>query len=328
MQPLGPRFLFLAAVAAALVLPGAAVAQGPPLPTAVNGHVVTRVATGVTTPTSFAFTGDTVFAGSGPAEEGPGPTGLFTLANGKATKVPGTTQIVAGLAWHGDALYVSSFAKIIAYSGWDGTRFAHVKTIAHPLKAGYNGLAFGPNGRLYVGVGFRDKYDPGRDPSLHAQSVISMTPSGKDVKTVATGLRQPFQLHFPAGAKHPYVGVLGQEKAPVPKDAIVVAKAGQHYGYPKCLFAVDSTCKGFDKPLVLLPKHASPMGITSIGVTLYVSLFGGLGDRKPVVASLPVAGGKPTAFLTGFVAPVIALAQNAGKIYVGDLTGTIYSVDA
>jgi glucose/arabinose dehydrogenase len=328
MQPHDRRFLFLVAVAAALALPTAAVAQQPPLPTAVNGHVVTRVATGVTTPTSFAFAGDTVFAGSGPAEEGPGPTGLFTLANGTATKVPGTTHIVAGLAWHGDTLYVSSFAKIIAYSGWDGTRFAHVKTIAHPLKAGYNGLAFGPNGRLYVGVSFREKFDPGGDPSRHAQSVISMTASGKDVKTVATGLRQPFQLYFPPGAKHPYVGVLGQEKPVVPKDAIVVVKAGQHYGYPKCLFGIGTTCRGFAKPLVLLPKHASPMGITSIGATLYVSLFGGLGDGKPVVASLPVAGGKPAPFLTGFVAPVIALAQNAGKIYVGDLTGTIWSVDA
>jgi glucose/arabinose dehydrogenase len=329
MHPLRLRFLVSAAATAAVLLIATATAAGagpPPLPTAVNGHPVTKVATGVTTPTAFAFAGATIFAGSGPAEQGHGPTGLFTLANGVATKVPGTTKWVAGLAWHDNKLYVSSFAKIIAYSGWNGARFASAKTIAHPLKATYNGIAFGPNGRLYAGVSFRDKYDPGRDPSPHAQSVISMTATGKDVKAVAVGLRQPFQLHFPAGATHPYVGVLGQEKSPVPKDAIVVARSGQKYGYPKCLFGVDATCRGFAKPLVLLPKHASPMGITSVGQTLYVALFGGLGNGKPIVASLPVGGGKPTPFLTGFVAPVIALAENAGQIYVGDLTGTIYSV--
>jgi hypothetical protein len=328
MQLLRPRFLFAAVLAAALLLPGAAGAAGPPLPTAVNGHPVTRVASGVTTPTAFAFAGDTVFAGSGPAEQGHGKTGLFMLYNGTATKVPGTTGIVAGLAWHDNVLYVSSFQKIIAYSGWDGARFASAKTIARPLKAGYNGLTFGPDGRLYVGVSFRDKFDGKKDPSLHAQSVISMTASGTDVRTVATGLRQPWQLYFAPGSTHPYVSVLNHEKKPVPKDAIVVAKPGQKYGYPKCLYGIDATCRGFTKPLVLLPPHASPMGITSIGATLYVALFGGLGNGKPVVASLPLGGGKPTPFLKGFVAPIVALAQNAGKIYVGDLTGTIYSVDA
>lgn len=323
-----PRVLFATVVAAGLALPASAGAQGPPLPTAVSGNPVTRVASGVTTPTAFAFTGDTIFAGSGPDEQGKGPTGLFTLAGGTATKVPGTPTWVAGLAWHDGRLYVSSFAKIIAYGGWNGTRFATATTIAKPLKANYNGLAFGPDGRLYAGVSFREKYDPGRDPSRYAQSVISMTSTGHDVRTVARGLRQPFQLHFPSGAKAPYVGVLGQEKGKIPHDAIVVAKPGQDYGYPKCLFAVAGTCRGFAKPLVLLPRHASPMGITSIGSTLYVSLFGGLGDGKAIVARLPVGGGTPKPFITGFVAPVIALAEHGGKIYVGDLTGSIYAVDA
>lgn len=321
-------FLLVTMIAAVGLTPAVAGAQGPPPPTAVSGKPVTRVASGVTTPTSFAFAGDTVFAGSGPDERGTGPTGLFTLAGGTATKVPGTPKWVAGLAWHRGTLYVSSFAKIMAYGGWNGTRFATAKTIAKPLKASYTGVAFGPDGRLYTGVSFRDKYDPGRDPSRYAQSVISMKASGKDVRSVATGLRQPFQLHFPSGAKAPYVGVLGQEKGKIPKDAIVVAKPGQDYGYPKCLFAVGATCRGFAKPLVLLPRHASPMGITSLGSSLYVSLFGGLGDGKAIVAKMPVRGGTPKPFMRGFVAPVIALGEHAGRIYVGDLTGTIYAVDA
>lgn len=320
-----------AALAAAVLVPvssASAQGDGPPSPPkAVNGKAVETVATGVTTPTAFAFAGDTVFAGSGPAEQGGGATGLFTLAGGKATQVPGTPKFVFGLAWHGEKLYVSSGAEIRAYSGWDGTRFASSKRVAHAPKAGFNGLTFAPDGRLYAGVSFREKYDPGRDPSPYAQSVVSMTSTGKGLRSVAKGLRQPFQLHVPAGKQYPYVGVLGQEKAPIPLDAIVIARPGTDFGYPKCLFGVRTTCKGFAKPFVTLPKHASPMGITSIGKTLYVSLFGGLG-KGAIVAQMPVAGGTPKPFMQGFVAPVIALGSHAGRIYVGDLTGTIYAVEA
>jgi glucose/arabinose dehydrogenase len=255
MPSLRPQFLIGTAVAAALLLPAAVTAQAPPPPTAVNGNPVTVVATGVTTPTAFAFTGDTIFAASGPAEDpsNHGPTGLFTLAGGKATQVPGTPPVVSGLAWHGGKLYVSAFTKIVAYSGWDGTKFASSKTVTSGLKGGYNGIAFGPDNRLYAGISFREKFDPGGDPSPHAQSVVSMTATGKNLKTVATGLRQPFQLNFPQGSKYPYVGVLGQEKGKIPEDAIVVAKPGVDYGYPKCQFGFRCTCMGFTKPLISLP---------------------------------------------------------------------------
>jgi len=68
------------------------------------------------------------------------------------------------------------------------------------------------------------------------------------------------------------------------------------------------------------------MGIGSIGQTLYVALFGGLQKEKPVVVSMPVAGGAPTAVVSGFVAPVVALNTNANHVYFGDLTGSLYRV--
>ena len=329
MTSLRVRSIAASAFAAACLWPAAALGQAPPPPTATNGNPVTTVASGVTTPTAFAFAGSTVFAGSGPAESGGGPTGLFTLANGTATKVPGTPAVVFGLAWHKHKLYVSTGAKIIAFRGWDGTRFAAKKTISAPGKkfAGFNGLAFSRRGRLFAGVSFSgDKYDHARDPSRYAQSVVSMSATGKHLRVVARGLRQPFQLAFVGKRRNPYVTVLSQDSGKIPKDAIVVAKRGQDYGFPKCFWGKPKTCKGFPKPAFLLPQHSSPMGIAAVGKTLYVSLFGGLGDGKPIVASMPAHGGAPTPLLQGFVAPVIALGAHNGTIYVGDLTGTIYSV--
>ncbi len=303
-------------------------AQGPPPPTSTNGNPVSTVATGIAVPTSFAFGGDTIFAGGGPAEKPNEPTGLFTLANGQATQVPNTPKFVFGLAWHHNQLYVSTGPSIVVFSGWNGTQFADSRTLVKPTGtfAGFNGLAFGPDGRLYAGVSFREKYDLKRDPSRYAQSVVRMSASGKHIKVIARGLRQPFQLTFLAGDLHPFVGVLGPEKH-IPKDAIVNARAGQDYGYPNCRFGYPKTCQGYSRPYILLPKHASPMGIDHVGKRLYFALFGGLEKETPVVVSAPAKrGAKPKVLLHGFVAPIVALRIHRGTLYVGELTGTIYSV--
>jgi glucose/arabinose dehydrogenase len=321
----------VAAVSLAIVASGGA--AGPPMPKSTNGNKVEVVGTGVPTPTAFAFTGSTVFAGSGPNEQTNGPGGLFTLADGKATKVPNTPPIVFGLAWQSNKLYVSTGLSIVALEGWDGTQFSG-ETVVFQSKnkkfAGFNGIAFGPEGRLYAGLALNAKYDHSQNPYKPSQAVVSMTAAGKGMKVVAEGLRQPFQLNFPKGSKYPYVSVLGQDKGgPAPNDEIVVAKPGQNYGFPTCTWVLpkqEKACKGFDEPAIFLPPHASPMGIGSIGKTLYVSLFGGTG-KGPEVVEMSERG-QPRPLLTGFAAPVIALGIDQGNVYVGDLTGTIYKVAA
>ena len=98
---------------------------------------------------------------------------------------------------------------------------------------------------------------------------------------------------------------------------------GTNTGFPNCPAA--ATCSKYAKPFAKFPAHASPMGLGAIGNTLYVALFGGTG-KGPEVVSIPAAGGKHTPVLTGFVAPVVALSTHAGMVYVGDLTGAIYSL--
>jgi glucose/arabinose dehydrogenase len=330
--------VLLAALAAvtSLALVASSGAAGPPLPKAANGNAVEVVGTGVPTPTAFAFTGSTVFAASGPNETSGGPGGLFTLADGTATKVPKTPAVIFGLAWRSNQLYVSTGPTIVALSGWNGTTFSAEKLIYASKKKGFpgfNGLAFGPEGRLYAGLALNQKYDHSADPSKPSQGVVSMTAAGKGFKVVSSGIRQPFQLAFPQGSKYPWVTTLAQDKGKGANspDAIVVAEPGDDFGFPTCTWLSSQkksggSCEGFDEPAIYLPPHASPMGIGSIGKTLYVSLFGGTG-KGPEVVEMSEKG-QPQPFLTGFAAPVIALGVNAGSIYVGDLTGSIYKVAA
>lgn len=329
----GRSRVVLSAVIASLALAASAQAAGPPPPPkAAGGQAVTVAGVGIPTPTAFAFSGTTVFAGSGPDESKKAQGGLFVLGapGTPATRLPDSPPVVFGLAWHAGALYVSTGPKIVAYRGWNGTAFTGTKTIYSGKKgfAGFNGLAFGPDGRLYAGLTLSAKYDHTQNPNPLSQAVVSMTASGKGLKILARGLRQPFQLVFPSGASHPYVTVLSEDQGKVPDDEIIVAKAGQDYGFPRCAFFKLTDCKGSARPLVLLPRHASPMGIGAIGKTLYVSLFGGIGKGGPEVVTIPTAGGTPKPFLTGFAAPVIGLGIDHGTVYVGDLTGTIYSVPA
>jgi glucose/arabinose dehydrogenase len=303
-----------------------------PLPKASNGAPVRVIGRGVPTPTSIAIGSGTVFVGAAGTEEGTKESGgLFALTNGQAKRMPGAPAVVFGLAYHREALYIAAGPEILRWSGWNGASFAKRQALYHAPRGfdGFNGIAFGPDGRIYAGVTLNSKDDHLRSTARFGQSVVSLSPNGGPLKLLARGLREPFQLTFVPGNPNPYVSVLGQDNLgkTEPPDYIVVARPGQDYGFPTCNWSKPSACARYARPLVLLPAHASPMGIGAIGQTLYVALFGGVG-HGPEVASVPATGGAVKPVLTGFVEPVVALAANDGSLYAGDLSGTIYSVRA
>jgi hypothetical protein len=318
--------LIALALAAPAVFAGSASAGGPVTAT---GAPVPLIASGLQTLTAFAWDHSTMFVGEGPSYAGNMPGGLFTLAAGATTKVPGSPPNVYGLAWHYGKLYVSTGPTIEVMSGWNGSAFASIKTVwsSHSTKfGGFNGIAFGPDGRLYAGLALEEPtYDHAKDPYPLSQAVVSMTASGKDLRVIARGIRQPFQLDFPQGARWPYVTDLGQDLGTIPPDEIVIAKPGENFGFPSCTWSVLSACAGFSKPKILLPPHASPMGIASVGHTLYVALFSGIGGFNPEVVTIPTAGGPPTPFITGFGNQVIGLAIHGGVLYVGTVGGLLFA---
>jgi glucose/arabinose dehydrogenase len=318
----------VAALTTCLAVPAAAGAQAPPPPTATNGQAIKTLAQGVPTPTEFAFFKRNVFVGAFGPEDGSGG-GVYRIRQGKAKRIKGSPKTVAGIAWRKGKLYVSSGKRIVVMSKWNGRRFLRKRTLYRGPAGftGFSGLAFGPDKRLYSGVQLNDQTDQQPDNGPFARSVVSMTARGKDVKTVATGLRQPWQLTFVQGNPNPFVSVLADERTPTPPDWIVNAKPGDNYGYPSCTQSVKRDCRGFAKPVALLKDHASPMGISPIGQTLYVALFGGLG-QGPEVVSMNTSGKQIKSFLTGYAAPVLAVGTRNGNVYTGDLTGAIYRVAA
>ena len=80
---------------------------------------------------------------------------MYRIRKGKAKRVKGSPKTVAGIAWRKGKLYVSSGPRIVGMSRWNGRRFLRKKTIySGPAGfSGFSGLAFGPDSRLYSGVG-------------------------------------------------------------------------------------------------------------------------------------------------------------------------------
>jgi glucose/arabinose dehydrogenase len=299
-------------------------------------------AAGLQTPTSFAFGGGSVFEGDGANEQTHAGGGVNVLKNGTATLVKGSPAFVGGLAWHQGALYVSGGmptktgiqASIQRWSGWNGTSFAKQTTIWKAPKKldGLNGIGFGANGRLYVGVdlGLTDNNDHGsasKTPYLY--DILSMTSAGKDLKVFATGMRQPWQMAFPKGSNSPYVSDLGQDSGlKVPLDALLRVKQGQDYGFPACGYSNTSKCKGFAKPFATFAPHTDIMGVVDTGKTLYLSSFlGSTGKAGEVFTLSTKKGAKLSPFVTGFVAPTVGLGESGGYLYIGEVgTGLVYRV--
>jgi glucose/arabinose dehydrogenase len=338
------RTIMAAGVAAALGLslavPAADASSGPPPPVSTNGHKVHLVASGLKTPTSFAFGDKRIFVGDGGNAQGTPNGGVYVLNNGKAVKIPSALKFVGGLAWHSHTLYVSGAAitskgpsfRLVAWTRWNGKTFKSRRTIFTAPKGfdGFNGLGFGANGRLYVGVdvGLTDGNDHGsRSTSPFVYDILSFRPDGSDQQVFAKGMRQPWQFAFRRGSNAPYVTDLGQDGgAKNPPDFLLHVRRGQDYGFPKCNHTKSSACAGFAKPFRMFAPHTDLMGIGARGSKFYLTSFAGIGGKGPggEVFSLGINGGKLKPLITGFVAPTVGLGLNDGYVYVGELTGQVF----
>jgi glucose/arabinose dehydrogenase len=299
-----------------------------PMPKPAKGAKLQLVATGVTTPTAFAFGAGRVFVSDGTTPPGTGG-GVYVLKGGTAVLVPGSPAASFGITWHKGTLYVSGITvgakgpagQLQAWSGWNGTGFATQKVLyTAPAGILLNGVAFGADGRLYSGVDVGLTNDHGPKKGL-LYDLLSFNSAGKGMKVVATGIRQPWQLAFPKGSSSPFLTDLGQDKpksvqSKVP-DFILRVRAGQNYGFPNCNWIVASSCTKFATPFKFLAPHTDPGGLGIIGKRLYVSEFGFAGTAK--VQSMPVTGGRLKTLLTGFKHEAfIGLGTNAGWVYVGE----------
>jgi glucose/arabinose dehydrogenase len=322
-----------AAVVLSLAVAAVAVAASSSGPKTPAGKKAQLVASGVGTPTGFAFGHGQVFMSDGtPPSGAPGVGGVYVLKNGKATKLPGSPLFSFGVVFHKGTLYVSAVNELQAWSGWNGTGFTTQKVIYTGPAGfpGFNGLAFGADGRLYAGVDVGQTNDHGPAIAPYQYDVLSFKADGSDLKVVAKGIRQPWQFAFPKGSSSPFVSDLGQD-APAnlnAPDFVLRVKHGQNYGFPACTQKTATPCKTFAKPFQTFAPHSDPMGLAIVGNRLFISEFGGSTAAR--VISIPLAGGKARVELSGFPkgSNIVGLGVHGKWVYVGKVASSATSVGA
>jgi glucose/arabinose dehydrogenase len=249
-----------------------------------------------------------------------------------------------GLVWHRDELYVSSTGRVDAYGGLTGFRFTRRRNVIRDLPSGSHqndAVAVGPDGRLYLGIGSMCNACPPTHP--YEAAIISFLPSGKGVRVVARGLRNPYGLAFIPGRGVLLATENGRDDLgrDAPPDELNVIVPGRRYGYPDCWHQGGPACIGVSSPLVGLPPHASADGIAVInrtwgaryGTSAFIAQFGssslprtGHDLVRVALTRLPDGRwrGRTSVFATGFTNPLAVVAAPQGLL-VGDwTTGTIY----
>jgi glucose/arabinose dehydrogenase len=235
-----------------------------------------------------------------------------------------------GLLWYGGELYVSHVSpyatvsasghtgRVVAYSGFDGRRFARERVVVDGLPTGrhrVDSLAAGPDGRLYLGVG--SEFDARRSSKRLSGTVVSFRPDGSDLRVEARGLRNPYGLAFIPGSAQLLVSEhgrddLGLHRPPEEVNLMRTAGRARWYGFPECWDQGGSRCRGAVRPLVRLAPHSAPGAVVvarrfgRFGRSAFVARYGSSFSDFPsggdvVRVTLPRRGpSRVRRFATGF----------------------------
>jgi glucose/arabinose dehydrogenase len=205
---------------------------------------------------------------------------------------------------------------------------------------GPNGIAFGPDGYGYVGIGGRADHGEILDGSNRPDEmdplealILRFSPDGSEMEPYAWGFRNPYDISWDADG-HLFATDNGRD-GEVKDDMFLVEPGGQH-GYP--YFECEG-CFGIPDDIELVePFHQFQPHSVATGLTTYLSnefpgyynsLFVTLWTAMDFAERVMrfTTDGQHSTFATGFAAPLDVTAGPDGALYVADYaTGIIFKI--
>jgi len=296
-------------------------------------------------------------------EDGTQNGAVYRMMNGIPQRYSNTFVSPLGLAFQPetDILYVSGRITIVGDGGlWqvnpDGTR----TLIIGDLPCCYdvvgnqpNGMVFGQDGYLYMGIGALTDHGESTDPSSRQYDVIHpleagilrIQPHTGDVERFASGIRNPFDLTFDsAGQFYATDNGIAEGQG----DRLLAIQQGGFYrfpyyrtlGCPECPPLPPNTDVLPD--LVTFPDYTLPRGLvaytgsqfpSNMFNTLFVTLWNAIEGGQRVVWIEPRSdallgdGYEPQAFVTGLVRPMDVIIAPDGSLVIADgIHGHIWQV--
>ncbi|MCB8976678.1 MAG: PQQ-dependent sugar dehydrogenase [Ardenticatenaceae bacterium] len=207
-----------------------------------------------------------------------------------------------------------------------------------------NGIAFGPDGYGYVGVGGRadhgeilDGPNAGQQDELHPleASILRFNPDTGEVSVYATGFRNPYDIAWDGFGQ-----LWATDNTPDfdPPERLHRVVPGGLHGYPYydcdvCFSPPDGVT--VIPPLVTFTPSSSPTGVTAYSGSqfpgynnaIFVTLWSAFPGAQKVMHIGAGGSSAPVNFATGFAAPIDVVTGPDGSLYVADwATGIIFQI--
>src|SRR5690606_601437 len=218
-----------------------------------------------------------------------------------------------------------------------------------------NGLAFGPDGYLYLGVGSTtDQAEPPPGPASpyaevadYEATILRIHPHTGEIEVFARGIRNPYDLTFTSDGQM-YASDTGIFLGP--GDRLLAVNEGRHYGWPYYRERGCDNCPPrppnltIEDDLLPLRDHSLPRGLVAYTATqfpenyfdsLFVTLWNSVRDGQRVVRVDPkrvprnpaAAGYTPEPFVTGLIRPIdVAIAPDGSLVVADYIYGHVWQV--
>ena len=262
------------------------------------------------------------------------------------------------LAFKDGYLYIGTTAAVLRAKWTQGDVAGPLETFvvlpsSAPAMHTSRSIAFGPDGRLFVGIGSSCNVCVEGDPRRTTIQVFDG--AGSKGRTFAAGLHNAVGFDWDPATGRMWAADTGQEQLgdDLPPDEVNLIEDGKHYGFPffygpnvpstvpelkdvpRTLTAGDVVAPTFE-----LPAHASPLGLTFYRGTqfpeafrnsIYVAIHGSSARSSKVgysVVRLAMRDGRPVAsedFVTGWLNDGIVSGRPAGLVTGAD--GALYISD-
>src|SRR4051812_29458455 len=257
---------------------------------------------------------------------------VVVAAKGSARPAPfaGGLRTPLGLVWKGSTLYVDEQGRMEAF-GLHGGRRAVVRNLPYGRHQ-QDAIVAAGDGRLYFGSG--STCDACKEKSRLSATILSVLPSGKGLRVVARGLRNPYGLVADPRTGRLYASVNGQDELGPnePAETVVAVRQGADYGWPRCRASwaakrLSGSCAGVTPPIAYLQPHSSADGIAYWNGSLYVAEWGEYlshaHGRRVVRFTLSPSGkaGQGTTFLTGLPHPLALTPAAHRSLLLADWQG-------
>jgi glucose/arabinose dehydrogenase len=261
------------------------------------------------------------------------------------------------IAFRGGYLYVGTTPAVLRVRWANGKAIGEPEAYAEmptstPAMHVSRSILFGPDGRLYVGIG--SSCNVCIEPDARRTTIQVFDANGKNGRTFAAGLHNAVGLDWDPRTGRLWATDTGQEQLgdDVPPDEVDLIEDGKHYGFPFFygqnveshvpeISAAPRTLRadGVVAPALELPAHASPLGLTFYTGTrfpeeyrtMYVTLHGSTARSEKngyKVVRVIMKDGRPvssTDFVTGWLKDGVVSGRPRGIITGPD--GALYISD-